>query len=204
MSRFIPTAEIRLNPWLLNVVIELPAIATRLGMSAAEIKALTDEANLIMKKMGLVANLKVGLQKSIADKDTEKTDGLKMIADALNHLRSHPKFTDADEKALQMNVPTPAKRDYSLYKPVVWAYTDGGLVQLGIIKYGVHALNIYVKKPGDPEFTFLERITLSKYTDKRPLTTPGIAEIRQYMVMGVIADEEIGIQSDIITITFGG
>jgi len=108
--------------------------------------------------MGIAANLKVELQKAIADKDTEKTDGLNMIGDALHHLQSHPKFTDTDEKALQMNVPTPAKRDYSTYKPVVWAYIEGGMVQLGIIKYGVHALNIYVKKPGDTGFTFLAEI----------------------------------------------
>ena len=204
MSRFIPNSEIRLNPWLINLALEVPAIAARLGMSTVEIQILTDEANLIVKKMGITANLRLALEKAIADKDTEKENGLHTIAELLKHLSSHPKFTDTDRKGLQMDVPKPPKKDYSNYKAIVWAYVEGGMVQLGIIKKGVHALNIYVKKPGDTGFTFLERITLSKYTDKRPLTTPGIAEIRQYMVMGVVADKEIGIQSDIITISFGG
>ncbi len=42
------------------------------------------------------------------------------------------------------------------------------------------------------------------YADKHPLAAPDTAEVRQYMAIGVLKDEEIGLMSDIIEVVYGG
>jgi hypothetical protein len=45
---------------------------------------------------------------------------------------------------------------------------------------------------------------LSPYFDNSPLAQAGVAEKREYMGRGVLHDQEIGVDSDIVTVTFGG
>ena len=40
--------------------------------------------------------------------------------------------------------------------------------------------------------------------DGRPLATAGVAEVREYMARGMDGDNEIGLESDIVSINFAG
>ena len=40
--------------------------------------------------------------------------------------------------------------------------------------------------------------------DTSPLAAPGVAEGREYMARGILNDQEIGVASNIASITFGG
>lgn len=51
---------------------------------------------------------------------------------------------------------------------------------------------------------FLARDTHSPYDDYRPLVKDGTPEIREYKLVGVFDDVEIGVASDIASITFVG
>jgi hypothetical protein len=51
---------------------------------------------------------------------------------------------------------------------------------------------------------FLSRDTNSPYNDHTPLTTPGVPEVREYQAYGVLNDVQIGLASDIVSVTFGG
>ena len=46
--------------------------------------------------------------------------------------------------------------------------------------------------------------TSSPYIDGRPLAQAAVAETREYMLRGVLTDVEIGLDSDIQSITWGG
>ena len=57
---------------------------------------------------------------------------------------------------------------------------------------------------GQTAWNFLARDTSSPYIDNRPLATPGTAEVRETMAYGGLNDQQIGLQSDIVSVTFGG
>lgn len=63
---------------------------------------------------------------------------------------------------------------------------------------------IYSRLSGAPEWTRLGMDSSSPYYDTRPLAVPGVAELREYLVRGIGADEEIGQDSNIVAIVFGG
>ena len=46
--------------------------------------------------------------------------------------------------------------------------------------------------------------TEAPYYDTRPLAQPGVPEVREYKVRGMVADDEIGQSSDIVSLTFAG
>jgi len=52
-----------------------------------------------------------------------------------------------------------------------------------------------------------ERIAFEHHAphfDTRPLAQSNVPEVREYMARGVVNDEEIGVDSDIVSITFAG
>ncbi len=58
-------------------------------------------------------------------------------------------------------------------------------------------------KRGELRHAFL-RHNLPPYVDTAPLAVANVPEVREYMGRGVINDVEIGLDSDIASLTFGG
>ena len=46
--------------------------------------------------------------------------------------------------------------------------------------------------------------TEAPYFDTKPLANPAVPEVREYMARGMVGDEEVGLDSDIASITFAG
>ena len=68
--------------------------------------------------------------------------------------------------------------------------------------YGVH---IYARLVGQTVWTRIALDTSSPYIDGRPLAVAGVPEHREYMLRGCdINEAEVGQDSDIVSITFGG
>ena len=80
-------------------------------------------------------------------------------------------------------------------------YTDH--VEIQFVKSKTDGINIYSRLKGAVNWTFLAYDTSSPYIDNRPLAVPNVAETREYMGIGVIADAQLPLQSDILTVVFG-
>ncbi|MBI5393687.1 MAG: hypothetical protein HZA91_00140 [Verrucomicrobia bacterium] len=76
-----------------------------------------------------------------------------------------------------------------------------GVVKIDFVKGDSEGVNIYSKRDGDSDFIFLARDTYTPYLDRRPLLAPGNPELREYQLIYVQDDEEIGKPSNIITAT---
>jgi len=94
--------------------------------------------------------------------------------------------------------------DPHTYKHEIWIEVKPGHVQLNFKKAGVDAVNVYSRKKGESEWKFLARDTHSPYNDSKPLSSPGTPEVREYMAIGVVGDEEFGLESDVVTAVFDG
>jgi hypothetical protein len=131
---------------------------------------------------------------------------LKMISNTVNTIKAHPKYkTNMGEDLGIEGAVIEFKHDE--YKPECEATAKRGVVDVDFIKKGVDAMNIYGNAIGSAnagEWVFLGTRTQSPYRDTRPLAVAGKPEHRRYHTRGVIADKEIGQQSDEISVTFGG
>ncbi len=63
---------------------------------------------------------------------------------------------------------------------------------------------IYARRRGQAAFEKIGTDSASPYDDARPLAAPGVPEVREYLLRGMIDDREIGLDSDVVSITFAG
>ncbi len=94
--------------------------------------------------------------------------------------------------------------DPTAYKPEFTLRIVAGEIRIDWKKKGVDGVAIYARLAGQTQWTRIGVDTSSPYIDGRPLTAPGVAETREYMLCGMIKDEEIGINSEIASIAWGG
>ncbi len=94
--------------------------------------------------------------------------------------------------------------DHNTYKPVIKVSQEADVIKIAFTKKGVDSMAIYSRLRGTSAWNKLAVETTSPYFDSSPLAAPGVAEAREYMARGVLSDEEIGLTSDIASITFGG
>ena len=81
---------------------------------------------------------------------------------------------------------------------------EAGKVRVDFVRGGVDALAIYSRLRGTPTFHKLAVDTSSPYFDTTPLAQTGVPEVREYFARGMVNDEEVGVDSDIVSIAFGG
>ena len=80
-----------------------------------------------------------------------------------------------------------------------------GRVKIEGRKPGFEAVNLYFRKKGDVQWKLIAvRKRKFPYFDEQPLTTPGTPEVREYMAIGVIKDEEVGQPSEIKEVVYAG
>jgi hypothetical protein len=77
-------------------------------------------------------------------------------------------------------------------------------VRIKFKKLGADGINLYSRLKGTTGWKFVSRDTNSPYDDHTPLTVAGQSEAREYQAFGVLNDEQIGVGSDIVTVTSAG
>lgn len=77
-------------------------------------------------------------------------------------------------------------------------------MKIDFTKKGVDGVNVYSRLHGTVGWTKLGYDSNAPYFDTAPLQAPNIPEVREYKARGVLADVEIGVDSDIVTATFAG
>jgi hypothetical protein len=135
--------------------------------------------------------------------DTEATQ-LAVIRGIFTTLKVLPNWKSSGADAQLQSSSSSSQFDPSTYKPVISVEIKGGLITLDFKKKGVDALAIYGRLRGTLGWTKLGVDTSSPYVDGRPLAVAGVAEIREYMARGMMDDDEIGLESDIVCLVFGG
>ena len=66
-------------------------------------------------------------------------------------------------------------------------------------------MSIYCRKKGEVTWRLIAvRKRKFPYYDEAPLAVPGVPEVREYMAIGVVADEEVGQPSEIKEVVYAG
>jgi hypothetical protein len=204
MADYIPTKRELRKAWLQNVSNKAAAQVVAGGGAAATATSLKTSADAIIAAYDATDTAKTTFEgKKAMEADTEAT-GLSNIRSLLTTLKVLPNWKSSGADAELQASTTSSEFDPNTYKAEITVSIKGGLITVEFKKRGVDGVVIYARLRGSQGWTKLGVDTSSPYIDGRPLAVAGVAETREYMARGIIDDEEIGIESDIVSITYAG
>ena len=204
MPDFIPRKRAERRAWLQNVSDKAVAQVAAAGGVTADGTALKGAADAIMAKYDATDAAESALDGARAiEKDTEATS-IDAIREIIRRLKVLPNFTSSGAEGELQAAGSSTTFDPDTYKAEITVSIKGGVITIDFKKRGVDALAIYCRLRGSNTWTRLAIDTTTPYVDTAPLANPNVPEVREYMARGVIDDVEIGIASDIVSITFAG
>jgi hypothetical protein len=121
----------------------------------------------------------------------------------INRIKNHVNFTTAIGGELGI-MGSSQERDLDAIHPTLKLVPQTGYVKVLFNLQGMRGIVIYSRIKGNSNWNLLAYHYKSPYLDRRPLAQAGIAEVREYMAVYFDGHENIGLQSSIETIVFGG
>ncbi len=200
---YIPRREAEKVIWLLNIEGKIDTFLAPLGITAAEATAIKTRCSSIRTSISANEAARTAAKQAKESKDAVIKTEEAVLRNAIQTWKLKSTFTEAVAEALGLNAPQ-SRMNMDDYKTQLTTQTFPGKIEINFTKKGVDGVNIYVRHKGQSTFMKIAYDSHSPYEDNRPLAISGTAETREYMAMGVIDDEEIGQQSDIVEVVFGG
>lgn len=198
---YIPKRDGDLDSMEENFIDKYPAIATALGIDAAE---QTDTLNIIgthRTSFTTMVSKKAEKMAAVEDNNAQKKTAITEIRRAAKNLKTRPGYTEAQGDELGINGPESADIDTVNIKPVL----EGSLVaETAVVDFelsGTDGIQIRSKRGSETEFIFLAADTHPPYNDTRTKLDPSQPEKREYITYYILDDEIIGQPSDVLTIT---
>lgn len=204
MADFVPPKRNDRREWLDNISKNVVAEVTKMGADAGDgtaVKALADELIAAYDATDAAQTALDGKRAIETEKEDANIRAIRKFISNWKTLADYP--TSGSEGVLKLKS-SGTVFDPNTYKPVIKVSIKGGQLVIDFQKKGVDAMAIYCRLRGTNAWTKLGIDVFPPYTDTMPLHNPGVAEVREYMARGVIDDIEIGLESDIVSITFGG
>jgi len=203
MADFIPRRWGDRVNWLNNVKTKIATHGPTLLLTAGQITAIQNRCTTATTAIQAVTTKENELEAAIAGRTTTIDTEFGALRTEFNALKTNSAMTPAIATDLQI-VGTTTPFDPNTFKPELSGSLVGGGIEIRFKKGPTGGVNISTRLRGQTAWTFLARDTSSPYLDNRPLAVPTTAEIREYMAYGVVDDAQIGLQSDIVSVTFGG
>ena len=206
MADFIPQDNDDLITWATNLKTKVDTFGPTLGMTAGQITAYKAVLQGVIDKALAIKAAKTALAGAVAAmKTTKQTDLSKTgpVRTTIGQWKTGGLLTDAMAEEMDV-VGSPDTFDPNTYKAATTGEAHPGFVRIKFKKLGVDGLNIYVRLKGQTTWKKLSFDSNSPYDDHTELAVAGTPEVREYRAIGVVADEEIGQPSDIVSVTFAG
>lgn len=204
MPDYIPSKRELRKAWLQNLSNKAAAQVVAAGGTAANATTLTTAADAVIAAYDATDTAKTAYEgKKAMEEDADATH-LATIRTALTALKVLPNWKSSGADAELQASGSSSTFDPDTYKAEISVSIKGGMITLEFKKRGVDGLVIYSCLRGAQGWTKLGVDTSSPYIDGRPLAVAGVAETREYMARGIIDDVEVGLESDIVSLTYAG
>lgn len=200
---YIPTKESEKVIWNNNFSAKIDLVGKDLDLEPTEVANLQKAANNNSVSIIASDDAQTAARTAKAAKDTQLQTGEKTIREGVRIIKSNKNYTTAIGRSLGIIGEDPTV-DYSTYQPKIKASVMPGYVKIDFVKDGLNGMHIYGRQKGESKWVKLAYDTYSPYSDSRPLANDNAPEHREYMAVGVIRDEEVTLQSDIVEAVFGG
>jgi len=187
-----------------NFFNNIDAAAAPLGLLPEMVAALKAQSTAAFTSIDDVIAARLSFASTVAAKNTAVASASSFVKNEVSIIKRLPGYTEAIGESLGI-IPPPSPFDPNTYQAKILSVVNsapGGQVKIRFNKaYGnISGVNVYYKLQTQPDWTLLGlRLTTPSRIDT-PLAQPNVPEVRDYRVIGVINDVEIGLPSDTVTL----
>ena len=200
-SDFVPRTDNDFLVWHDQFKLAAPGVGVALGLTPAELTAITGDNTALHTKFSAAANAEATAQQATGERRDARRSAEQRARLLARRMKLSPTYTAAQGSALGIEGPEDTT-DLSTAKPTLSARDLAHcVIELSFNKSKSDGVNLYGQRGTEPGFTFLARDTESPYVDNRPLLVAGQPEVRQYHAVYVLADVEVGLPSDVAVVT---
>lgn len=203
MADIFPTNWAEYRAWLLNMKTEITTEGPKFGLTAGQITSVQATCQAEMDKIDAYNAALSAVAAALETAKHGKAVTDTALREEINDWKMAAGWDTAIATKLRaMTTKTPF--DPNTYKPEFTVKIVGGEIRIDWKKKGAQGVKVYCRLKGQTGWTFLAMDTSSPYIDGNPLAQPGVPEVREYRLRGVVNDEEIGLDSDILSVTWAG
>jgi hypothetical protein len=176
------------------------AIGATLGIAADDLTEIGDDNTDIHAKVSAAATANVTAKQANKAKDDARREIEGHVRRFAKRVKGHRSYTEAH--GIQLGIEGAVDTtDMNEAQPVLVGTALGkGAVEIGFNKMLADGVNLYTWDETLKRWVFLARDTNSPYVDNRALADASKPEMRRYMAKFVIGDQEVGYESDAITV----
>ncbi len=204
MKDFIPKAIALILAWVANFKTQLTTYAPTLNLSTQQVTDMSASCDKITQAINDTTQKLHDYEVSKNLRDSIVAEELQKMRASANLFKLNPAYTDGIGQAFDIISTPDTPVDPQTFKSEISLSLGHGFVAVKFTKKGVEGVNVYCRLKGEANWTLLSLAMHSPYNDNRPLANPAVPENREYMIIGVLNDMEIGVPSDIASITFAG
>ena len=200
----VPDSPENLYEWAKNFTDKAMAQLTGLaGWDTPRISGLISRVGSIRDAAKAVMDAQAIVNERLGDLSAAKTYSLPSIRQDFSNIKASGGYNEGIGEVLEI-LSDAATFDPLTYKPVITRITSyAGHNELMTKKRGVTSMNVYWRRKGEETWRLLapKRVKFPVNDDNAPAVA-GQAEVREYRVVGVLGDEEVGQPSDIAEATW--
>jgi hypothetical protein len=194
-SYYLPQKESDQVTWLKNFSKGLIALKGKGIIDDTVIDDMVKKVEKIIYDIDKTERAKQVLQNQVAEKNILKKATFKDVRNTVQLIKLSDNYSEGIGKDLDITG-TDDDFDPHTYQPELHAENTIKGVEIKFTKSQTDGINLY-RKNGDEKWTYLSRDSRSPYIDTENFNQPTKV---QYKAVAVLDDEEIGKESDIITI----
>jgi hypothetical protein len=199
----IPKPRALYRAWLLHLKTDIATDGPTLGLEAGDITAVQATCTGQMTKIDDTDAAWANYQAKVQAEATGRRLTNAALREEIAQWKLADGYTDEIGARLQI-VSTGSAFDPDNYQCEFTVRIVAGEIRIDWKKKGADAVHVYARLRGQSAWTKLGMDTNSPYIDGRPLAQPGVPEVREYMLRGLVNDEEIGLDSLIHSVTWAG
>jgi hypothetical protein len=198
-EKYFPAQVAKQRVWLVNYKDKIATVGASMGMSAAEIAAEQSICDAIIDAIDKSEAAKAEAKAKVKAKDLVVKGEMDKMRPLIATHKNNTGYTDAIGALLKI-VGDEISFDPLKVKSTVTLNNTPQGVDIKFTLEHCECGNIYCKRGKEEDFTFLKRVIHPHTIDTRPNEDGAKSELRQYYVILMLNDEEVGKPSDIATI----
>lgn len=203
MADYIPRQKGEYQDWLLNIKNNIDVEGLKFGLDAPSITSVKAKITDQIARHVATVNAESALAAARASENDGEKEANSFLRAQIAYWKRKTGFTD--EIAQRLGVTASGGSEDSDYPKVSFKLKIvGGEVRIDWTKGRLDGVNIYSRLRGQAGWTKIGMDTSSPYLDARSLGTPGQAEVREYMLRGVVKDAEVTGDSDVQFVAYAG
>ncbi len=203
-QNIIPDSHSNRLDFLKNLKKEITDNAAALGLDAAALAEIDKILDPLIAAYQVLVNTEQAVTAANADAAQVFAQQVAPLRALIDQLKTNPKLTDGMGTDMRIFTSTTVHNPADT-KPSIKVKAEPGHVTVTGSKDYAELVNIYMRIAGTTAWILVGvRRKKFPFDDQTPLKQAGVPEVREYMGRGVINDEEVGLASDIVTVTFAG